>query len=215
MKVELYGDSTQYGSMYFGGKIIRSPIVPSESLQNFANKYNAQPPITVENKAVPGTWAKQCLYGESPYLANWAQTMAASDADVVICNFGINDVYIHSTNYALMTANIKKLNDIAVAAGKMFIWETPNPIKSAHKIYLDAWIPTAVAELKNQGVSVIDMYSAIKIWHGRGNGDFAGSMSDDLHPDQNLYAAIGWNLFYYLKQMGVVQTSIDWQKAIP
>jgi acyl-CoA thioesterase-1 len=112
----------------------------------------------------------------------WAQRLAASDAQIVTINYGINEVMHNQTPeqfYEAETALVKA----ALALGKEPVLQTSNPMPDGR---LNARLAAMVAMTRRvaaeQHVPLVDQYAYISSL-----SDWQSMMSDGAHPKPELY----------------------------
>lgn len=124
--IEYYGDSTVWGTVP-GKPGQQYPNPPPTVLQQELSR-RCGFTVVVDNKAVPGTYASQLLYGTQEYGGiSFQARMAASTAQVVIPGgFGMNDAagYADAPSFKF---HLSELVRIAKETGKTVVLETPNP----------------------------------------------------------------------------------------
>lgn len=185
--IEAYGDSTTKGV-----NVQPSEAPPAVTQQIMQRALGAG--VSVANHGVSGTQASQLLYGTDGVHPPWQQQMAASKADIVTLNFGLNDAYYSNPGVAaapgvprenpqLFADALTALIAIAKAHGKQVVIFEPNPSCLATiAAVLPNFIYTINAVAANQGVRVVREHEYILglAWQ---------SMTPDcVHPDAQLYA---------------------------
>lgn len=148
---------------------------------------SALPEHTVLNYGVNSTDTAQLIAGTNGYTRTWSAEIAASNADVVIISFGIND-------QSRMTVqqykdNLTTIYNTAVAATppKRVIFQTPNPTTSGV-----ATMVTAMKEVAaTLNVAVIDVWQYMTDYIAAGTGELLTYIPDGLHPNQSTYTLIG------------------------
>lgn len=113
-----YGDSTQAGHETGG---VNSFTVAQGIFDDRAMLYS------IHEEGDGGSTTEHLLYGTwRLHTIPFEKTIAASDAHFVTFRFGINDVLYYDD--LQFKANLRRLVEIAEAAGKWVILETPSPI---------------------------------------------------------------------------------------
>ena len=93
LHIAVYGDSTIFGWTYNGTGYVQSPQNTPTTLQNLLQqKYGGT--VVVENRGVNGSTCPEWLWGTAPVTKSWVNEMAASDAQIVVMNVGINDAFL-------------------------------------------------------------------------------------------------------------------------
>jgi len=139
--------------------------------------------VSVVNLGVGGTMAYQLRDGTDRRRGvPWPQRLAASDAQIVTINYGINEVMHNQTPeqfYEAETALVKA----ALALGKEPVLQTSNPMPDSR---LNARLAPMVAMTRRvaaeQHVPLVDQYAYIC-----GLPDWQSMMSDGAHPKPELY----------------------------
>lgn len=183
--IEYHGDSTIWGYRSGSGDRVATPAPAA-----FVAALPTPERYVVRNRGVNSADACEMLSGgNARYSASWENTMAASDADIVIINHAINDQWRMNTDR--YKSCLSSLASIAKQHGKKVIFETPNPTRDSYPgglgVYADAMKAVAAA----QGAPVIDQYGYLM---GRLNGDYRNVTSiipDGLHPDEATYILKG------------------------
>ena len=157
--VHLFGDSTQAWNPHTG---IQEALPPGS---------------TVQVSAWPGLTAIQHLNGVGTIgVPPFQWSVENCNCDTVVVNYGINDSTKLGVDPATFYFWISTMRQISTAAGKRFIWETPNPILHAASPILESYAKVADGE-------VADVYSAFITY-----GTWSSLMADSLHPNQDGYA---------------------------
>jgi acyl-CoA thioesterase-1 len=180
--IEAYGDSTTLGISCSAGHCGPQPQNAVTYLQNALHtEYGAR--VSVVNLGVGGTMAYQLRDGtDRGRGVPWAQRLAASDAQIVTINYGINEVMHNQTPeqfYEAETALVKA----ALALGKEPVLQTSNPMPDGR---LNARLAAMVAMTRRvaaeQHVPLVDQYAYISSL-----SDWQSMMSDGAHPKPELY----------------------------
>ncbi|MCY1271597.1 GDSL-like Lipase/Acylhydrolase family protein [compost metagenome] len=143
--------------------------------------------VLVDNRAVPGTYASQLLYGSPEYRGvPFEEFMSISTADATIFAFGINDALMKTAPESYRY-HMYRLGEIARAHGKRVIFETPNPVAALRanvpdwqRPWLDALVPLLSTVASSLGAPLVDQYSPYR------DRDLAldPSFPDGIHPSQ-------------------------------
>jgi hypothetical protein len=189
--IEYYGDSTIYGYMTNseqGGAEPRRVDTPAP--ETFRRKLDASR-FPVVNKGINGTAACELLNGgTSAQRDSWNTQMSSSVAKYVIINHGIND-YIRETPVAQYRGCLEQLADRAKAAGKIVIFETPNPIVPVQRVNenFENYVITMRSVATSKAIPVIDQYAFLKDYLRGANASVI--CPDGLHPSQDVYTMKG------------------------
>jgi hypothetical protein len=175
------GDSTTFGTL--AGNQLNSNMVTSA--QNaLGGNYN------ITNLGVNSTTVGDLLNGLNNTGNNWANTLA-SDAGIVVLNYGLNEAF-RGEDPETFRANLINAVTQAKASGKQVILQTPNVVGSSN-----AWgdVVGSYANIirdvaKATGSSLDDKFAATSVM---GN-IFDTTTVDDLHPSESTYNALGVNL---------------------
>jgi len=180
--IEAYGDSTTLGISCSEGHCSPRPQNAVTYLQDaLRTTYGER--VRVINFGVGGTMAYQLRDGtDRGRSVPWTQRLAASDAQIVTINYGINEVMHNQTPeqfYEAETALVKA----ALALGKEPVLQTSNPMPDGR---LNARLAAMVAMTRRvaaeQHVPLVDQYAYIS-----GLPDWQAMMSDGAHPRPELY----------------------------
>jgi acyl-CoA thioesterase-1 len=173
--IEAYGDSTTLGISCSAGHC--SPCLQDALHTAYGER------VSVVNLGVGGTMAYQLRDGtDRGRGVPWAQRLAASDAQIVTINYGINEVMHNQTPeqfYEAETALVKA----ALALGKEPVLQTSNPMPDGRlNARLAAMVEMTRRVAAEQHVPLIDQYAYIS-----GLPDWQSMMSDGAHPKPELY----------------------------
>lgn len=183
--LEYYGDSTVYG--YASGSTGTQVASPAPSV--FAAQLPAAARYAVRNEGVSGTTACQLLQGRDGVHPEWAAQMRDSNAKFVIINHAINDQRADiGESVAAYRTCLTSLAVIARQAGKIVIFETPNPTDQSG-LGLENYVAGMRAVAAEQGLPVIDQYQYLTTLLA--GGDVRNLMPDGTHPSDNTYALKG------------------------
>lgn len=195
--IDYYGDSTIRGyESYTGAQVATS------APDAFAAEVRKTAAHTVNNLGVDGQTSCQLLRGPLQSADNpipnstggktWAELMRDSRATVVMLNHGINDHNPPSASAAARrtpdqyAACLNDLARIARAAGKIVVFETPNPVSASG---LEVYAQRMRSLASQQGIPLIDQHTYLTgVLAGR---DPSALMPDGTHPDQPTYRLKG------------------------
>lgn len=182
MIVEFHGDSTQAGLSVYA-KPVKVDFPPSELAGLMLG-------CEVRNLAVPGSTLQDAL--EKPIIGGKTLTahVACSDADLIVCNWGINDAYIPGNTPSAHRARWEALD---AACGDRLVMQTPNPITVAHAGILNGLI----TEQRKANIRRVDVHSNVSTYYP----NWAAHLSDGIHPNEVLYLYIGKLLWSGLRGM--------------
>jgi len=185
--IEAYGDSTTLGISCSEGHCGPQPQNAVAYLQDELQMHHGKR-VHVVNYGVGGTTAAQLRDGTGNRRAGptaglpWRARLAASPAQIVLINYGINEVMQNQTPeqfYAAQTA----LVETARALGKEPVLETSNPMPDNR---LNARLATMAAMTRRvaaeQRVPLVDQFAYISSLP-----DWKTLMSDGAHPKPGLY----------------------------
>jgi acyl-CoA thioesterase-1 len=180
--IEAYGDSTTLGISCSAGHCSPCPQNAVAYLQDALHTAYGER-VSVVNLGVGGTMAYQLRDGtDRGRGVPWAQRLAASDAQIVTINYGINEVMHNQTPeqfYEAETALVKA----ALALGKEPVLQTSNPMPDSRlNARLAAMVEMTRRVAAEQHVPLIDQYAYIS-----GLPDWQSMMSDGAHPKPELY----------------------------
>lgn len=195
-KIACFGDSTMYGTLFLNNVFTQSAFNVPSMLQSLLPDY------VVTNGGVLASTTAQWLYGSTNPVIDkpWAQRMKECDANVVVINTGLNDVFAPGYSIFDTLDAYKQLAAIAHAAGKKFVISTTNPMNHA-QVDRNAEIDTLAREVKKlaaeRGIPVIDQYNAILT----ACPSWKKMMCDGVHPTDSLYRFMGNVAFMALMQV--------------
>ncbi|MFM0261393.1 SGNH/GDSL hydrolase family protein [Paraburkholderia sediminicola] len=185
--VDAYGDSTTLGVTCSDGHCGPQAQNAVSYLQDELQARYGQK-VRVTNYGVGGTMASQLRDGTGNRRAGptaglpWQERLAASSAQIVLINYGINEVMRNQTPeqfYAAETTLVKT----ARALGKEPVLQTSNPMPDNR---LNARLATMVAMTRRvaaeQQVPLVDQFAYVS-----NLPDWKTLMSDGAHPKPGLY----------------------------
>nr|WP_244201440.1 SGNH/GDSL hydrolase family protein [Paraburkholderia rhynchosiae] len=185
--IDAYGDSTTLGISCSEGHCAPQAENAVAYLQDELQTRHGER-VRVANYGVGGTMATQLRDGTGNRRAGptaglpWRERLAASPAQIVLINYGINEVMQNQTPeqfYAAQTTLVKT----ARALGKEPVLETSNPMPDNR---LNARLASMVAMTRRvaaeQQVSLVDQFAYISSLP-----DWKTLMSDGAHPKPGLY----------------------------
>ncbi|BFG73500.1 hypothetical protein PTKU46_15330 [Paraburkholderia terrae] len=180
--IEAYGDSTTLGISCSDGRCGPRADNAVTYLQDALRaKYGGR--VSVVNDGVGGTMATQLRDGTGPGRNGpWKDRLAASNAQIVTINYGINEVMHNQTPEQFYQAETD-LVKTAQALGKLPVLQTSNPMPdgrlNARLAEMAAMTRRVAAE---QQVPLVDHYAEISAM-----ADWKTHMSDGAHPKPELY----------------------------
>jgi lysophospholipase L1-like esterase len=187
VQIDAYGDSTTLGITCSDGHCGPQAQNAVSYLQDALQaKYGER--VRVTNYGVGGTMASQLRDGTGNRRAGastglpWRERLTASTAQIVLINYGINEVMQNQTPeqfYAAETTLVKT----ARALGKTPVLQTSNPMPDNR---LDARLAAMVAMTRRvaaeQQVPLVDQFAYVS-----NLPDWKRLMSDGAHPRPDLY----------------------------
>nr|WP_276585586.1 SGNH/GDSL hydrolase family protein [Burkholderia cenocepacia] len=189
--IESYGDSTTQGWQVLNGTGQVTPNSAPVALQKLLqDRFGTS--VTVSNNGVGSTEASQLLNGTDGVHPTWQNQMAASKAQIVTLNFGLNDAYyttakkdgIPAESPDDFASTMTQLVQIARQSGKQVVIFEPNPTCEPIRQPL---MPSYVAALRQvaaaQQVPIVGEFDAILAMP-----DWQSMLTDCLHPSDALYA---------------------------
>lgn len=187
MLIEAYGDSTTLGITCSEGHCGPQTQNAVTFLQEQLQARHAQQ-VQVTNYGVGGTMATQLRDGTGSRRAGpsaglpWQERLAASNAQIVLINYGINEV-MHDQTPAQFYAAETTLVRTARALGKEPVLQTSNPMPDNR---LNARLAAMVAMTRRvaaeQQVPLVDQFAYVSSLP-----DWKTLMSDGAHPKPGLY----------------------------
>jgi lysophospholipase L1-like esterase len=185
--IDAYGDSTTLGITCSEGHCGPQQQNAVSYLQEDLHAHYGDR-VRVANLGVGGTMATQLRDGTGNRRAGptaglpWQERLAASPAQIVLINYGINEVMQNQTPeqfYAAETALVKT----ARALGKQPVLQTSNPMPDNR---LNARLAAMVAMTRRvaaeQQVPLVDQFAYVSLLP-----DWQTLMSDGAHPKPGLY----------------------------
>lgn len=185
--IEAYGDSTTLGITCSEGHCGPQAQNAVAYLQNELQARHGER-VRVTNYGVGNTMATQLRDGTGNRRAGptaglpWPERLAASSAQIVLINYGINEVMQNQTPEQFYTAETT-LVKTARALGKQPVLQTANPMPDNR---LNARLATMVAMTRRvaaeQQVPLVDQFAYINSLP-----EWKTLMSDGAHPKPALY----------------------------
>ncbi|WP_341312166.1 SGNH/GDSL hydrolase family protein [Paraburkholderia sp. IMGN_8] len=182
--IEAYGDSTTLGISCSGGHCGPQAQNAVMYLQDALQATHGER-VQVANYGVGGTMATQLRDGAQrgrTATLPWQERLAASRAQIVLINYGINEVMRNQTPEQFYEAETT-LVKTARALGKLPVLQTSNPMPDNR---LNARLAAMVAMTRRvaaeQQVPLVDQFAYIS-----GLPDWKTLMSDGAHPKPDLY----------------------------
>ncbi|CAG4923636.1 SGNH/GDSL hydrolase family protein [Paraburkholderia saeva] len=180
--IEAYGDSTTLGISCSGGHCgarVQNAVTYLQDALQSTHGWR----VSVTNYGVGGTTASQLRDGtEHGRVTPWKIRIAASRAQIVTINYGINEVMQGQTPEQFYAAE-SELVSSARAFGKQVVLETSNPMPDGQlnaKLAAMASMTRRVAA--EQHVLLVDQFAYISALP-----DWKSMMSDGAHPKPELY----------------------------
>jgi len=185
--IDAYGDSTTLGISCSEGRCAPQAQNAVAYLQDKLQMHFGER-VRVVNYGVGGTMATQLRDGTGNRRAGptaglpWRERLAASPAQIVLINYGINEVMQDQTPEQFYAAQ-SALVQTARALGKEPVLETSNPMPDNR---LNARLASMVAVTRRvaaeQHVPLVDQFAYISSLP-----DWKTLMSDGAHPKPGLY----------------------------
>jgi lysophospholipase L1-like esterase len=161
---------------YHGDSTIFGRRVPKPCWVVFDENIPAN--YTTRDESVPGASISQLLRGRDGRHPEWKTWVAQSTDKVIITNHAINDA--EEFPVEVFKENYRQIIDIAHAAGKFIILETPNPTKQGDRLKVFADAMKQVAAEKN--VPVIDQFKYLSEYMVANNVKIEELVPDGFHP---------------------------------
>lgn len=188
------GDSTTWG--YNAGNQLGTNMV--SSAQNTLGK-----DYTIQNMGVNSTTVGDLL-SNAGGNNNWANTLA-SDAGVVVLNYGLNEAS-RGEDPATFEANLTKAVNDLKAAGKAVVLQTPNVVSGVdwgNKVGSYADVIRNVAQ--KTGSALDDKYATTS----KMENIFDTTTGDTIHPNADTYGVLGTNLANTIAGLNAKKTTAD------
>jgi lysophospholipase L1-like esterase len=187
VQIDAYGDSTTLGITCNDGHCGPQPQNAVSYLQEELNAHHGDR-VRVTNFGVGGTMAAQLRDGTGNRRAGptaglpWRERLATSPAQIVLINYGINEVMQNQTPeqfYAAETELVKT----ARALGKQAVLQTSNPMPDNRlNARLAAMVTMTRRVAAEQQVPLVDQFAYVSSLP-----DWKTLMSDGAHPKPGLY----------------------------
>lgn len=182
--IMVMGDSTMYGTQWDGQPLAPPSLTLSALLGN----------IPVDNTAVPGSTLDQLIYAKSPYYSQTlAQYVAYSKAQIVIENFGINDISLRGgETIDRYVQDLGLFVSIVKSYGKIPVLEEPNALclDAGTNSMLDAYVAALRQYAQSNGVLLIAQYDALRTEYG---ANYCANLIDGIHPSRLMDRSKGRN----------------------
>jgi lysophospholipase L1-like esterase len=185
--IEAYGDSTTLGITCSNGHCGPQPQNAVSYLQDELQAHHGDH-VRVTNYGVGGTMATQLRDGTGNRRAGptaglpWQQRLAASQAQIVLINYGINEVMQNQTPEQFYAAETSLVNT-ARSLGKQPVLQTSNPMPDDRlNARLAAMVAMTQRVAAEQQVPLVDQFAYV-----RSLPDWKTLMSDGAHPKPELY----------------------------
>lgn len=194
--IELHGDSTQTG--FPGVPPQAVTFTPKKLLQSMLDQECGYGTHIVVDKSESGSSFADAF--TRPFYSygglTFPQYVATSGADIIIANWGINDVFTSMDKWTFIWHHWMA-GLYAQAAGKIFISETPNPLNysTLHDAKLAEFATTLVAFAPSWPQGVIDQFTHVQTLPA-----WQFQLADGVHPSQLLYFHKVYRIFQFLKQ---------------
>lgn len=141
--------------------------------------------VTVSNQGVKGSTLAQLLQGSDGQHLTWLQVVANSKAQIVLENFGVNDVLPYENEPpADFQANLIQWLTVARSNGKLPIIEEPNPVCNdpTRSAALDQYVTIIDNVATQYNVPLVKQYAQIN-----GILNWQAMLPDCIHPSDALY----------------------------
>lgn len=182
--VDFCGDSTMAGLVLQGGAYQISPNAPPAIAQALLTGR-----ATCRNLGVGGSTSMDWHLGQGGVAQPWAARVAASPARVFVMNCGINDAFVPGRTPEDYLATVRELNRLTLAAGKVLVYATPNPINyPSHVAALWTMQHMVKSAAPSFGMPVVDVWNAVASAAGQ---SWASLLPDGIHPGHDLYRFVG------------------------
>lgn len=169
VRIQLFGDSTQYG--YDGKTDKQTAHPPAVVLQSLMDARFGIGAVVVTERAVPGSSSVQLLTGTDGRNKPWPQEV---DADIVVVNHALNDAYTR-VPLSAYAAQLRRLHPT--------VYETPNPVTIGWPSPKYARAMRQVAAEQHAPVADVETWM-------RAQPHWQRHLTDGLHPDDATYGEI-------------------------
>lgn len=179
--IDYYGESVIKG---WDGTAADGTIVATPAPLYMQNMLSTAGQWTVNNWGVNGANTSEAIAGIDGHARTWAAQMSYSNAKYVIMEYGLNCAL--QLSLETYKSNLRQMVDVARAAGKVPIFETPNPANSIPQLanFINNGMKVVATE---KGVPVIDQYVYLNGYMARIGLTLTAICPDGLHPSQSTY----------------------------
>lgn len=202
VNIECFGDSTMLG---IDPLVLVSPFTAATptpaKLQLFLRDYFQNSNINVANKGISGTNSSQMLLGTDGSGSTFDSKMAISNADVVICNHGINDCQGPATLPLDYRSNLIQFINTCRQYGKIPMLQTCNPMfavptlgTTSKATRLKAYVQIQKDVAEETGTVIVNIYTVVESFIRSGDYRVLDAVPDGVHPTNIVYRIIGQTL---------------------
>ncbi|KAB2725666.1 SGNH/GDSL hydrolase family protein [Brucella anthropi] len=197
--IDCFGDSTMVGVDVTNPPTYIAATPAPAKLQLFLRDYYANGNIQVNNRAFSGTRTINMLEGSDGSGQTFEARIAASGAQIVYCNHGINDCQnTPPTPIGDYKANLYEIVRIIRAYGKIPVLMTPNlispvaPLGTTDKSErLKSYAEVVREVCRTARVALVDAFEQVSQLLTCGNYTVQQILPDGIHPTQIGYSYIG------------------------
>jgi acyl-CoA thioesterase-1 len=174
--VAMYGDSTTLGTTWSKARDYYTAAKNEPAMVQAG-----LPKAAVENHGVGGINCYDLLNGQRGVTRNWWEEMAASKADIVTINVGLNDEFFGMAEKDYVDG-LNVLIRIAQAQKKIVAIETPHPTVTEQG-RLQSFAQAAFGAALGNNAYIIDQFTYVSRLF-----DWRNHEPDGAHPDEEMYA---------------------------
>ncbi|WP_171985445.1 SGNH/GDSL hydrolase family protein [Burkholderia cenocepacia] len=188
--IESYGDSTTQGWQVVNGTGTVTPNSAPAVLQKLLqDRFGTS--VIVTNNGVGSTEASQLLNGTDGVHPTWQNQMAASKAQIVTLNFGLNDAYYSTAKKDGVAAEspddfaltMTQLVQIARQNGKQVVIFEPNPTcEPIRQPLMPSYVSALRQVASSQHVTITNAFDTIEAMP-----NWQTMLTDCLHPSDSIY----------------------------
>lgn len=197
--IDCFGDSTMAGVDVTNPPTYIAATPAPAKLQLFLRDYYANGNILVNNRAFSGTRTINMLEGSDGSGQTFEARIAASPAQIIYCNHGINDCQnTPPTPIGDYKANLYEIVRIIRAYGKIPVLMTPNLISPVGPLgtidkseRLKSYAEVVREVCRTAKVALVDAFEQISQLLTCGNYTVQQILPDGVHPTQTGYNYIG------------------------
>lgn len=185
VEIDQFGDSTTLGLTFNGSTFVGSTPSAPDTLYSDLNARFGQGSVTVYNKGIASTCAKDLLNGTGGFQ-KFEVLMSSSSAKIVTLNFGMNDGFYCNQTPEQYQSTMTQLISIARARGKIVVLEEPNPTSNYQNTSLYSFIERLSQVSISTNTPIVQHYRVMT-----SSNFWKLLLSDGIHPTPEGYTFKG------------------------